>query len=95
MKKAVFKFFDEFCYGELVYGELDGEVFIVDDTKDWGQTINFPDAFVYSKKEQILFYNGEIESSIRAIYGVGQKDFREYFKEWFIEKYCLPVSIVI
>ena len=95
MKKAVFKFFDEFCYGELVYGELDEGVFIIDGTKDWGQPINFPDEFGYSKKEQILFYHGEIEDSVRSIYGVGRTDFKEYFKEWFIERYRLPVSVVL
>jgi hypothetical protein len=95
MKKAVFKFFDEFCYGELVYGELNEGVLEIDDTNDWGQPTNFPDTFGYSKKEQILFYNNEIQNSIRAIYGVGEKDFKEYFKEWFIGKYCLPVSSVI
>jgi hypothetical protein len=95
MKTAVFKFFDEFCYGELVYGEINEGAFEIDGTKDWAQPINFPDTFGYSKKEQILFFNGEIEDSIRSIYGVESTDFKEYFKEWFIGKYRLSVSLVI
>jgi hypothetical protein len=98
MKKAVFKFFDEFCYGELVFTKLhdDDDVLVENSfTKDWGCPKNVSDAFGYSKNEQILFFCQEIENSVRSIYGVGRTDFKEYFGEWFVERYKLPVSRIL
>ena len=96
MKKAVFQFFDEFCYGELVFADLDVDVLVENrTTKDWGYPKNGSESFGYSKEKQALFFDEEIENSIKSIYGVGRGDFKQYFSEWFIERYDLPVLMVI
>jgi len=86
MKKLVFKYFDTFCYGELIPGEKD---------PSWLEPFIEYDAFGYSIKENYLFYNGGLLDEIQSIFGIGRNDFKEYLSEWFKDRYNLPVSGVV
>ena len=86
MKKLVFKYFDTFCYGELIPDEGDS---------NWMKPFIEYDAFGYSINENYLFYNGGLPDDIKGIFGVGRADFKEYLIEWFQDRYNLPVSNVV
>lgn len=86
MKKSVFKYFDTFCYGELIPDGGDST---------WMKPFIEYDAFGYSIKENYLFYNGELPEIILSIFGVGRTEFKKYLEEWFEKRYNLPVSLVL
>lgn len=86
MKKLVFKYFDEFCFGEL----------IADDEDDnWMKPFIEYDAFGYSINTNHLFYNGELLDNVERMFSVGRIDFKTYFGEWFEDRYNLPVLCVL
>jgi hypothetical protein len=86
MKKSVFKYFDTFCYGELI-----------DDDEDhnWVKPFIEYAAFGYSIDTNYLFYNGGLLDDIQRMFSVGRTDFREYLSEWFKDRYDLPVRVVL
>jgi len=86
MKKLVFKYFDTFCYGELIPDEKDS---------NWMKPFIEYDAFGYSVKENYLFYNGGLLDNVSGMFNVGRTDFREYLCEWFQDRYNLPVSAIV
>ena len=86
MKKLVFKYFDTFCYGELIPDEGDS---------NWMKPFIEYQAFGYSINENYLFYNGGLPDDIKGIFGVGRADFKEYLIECFQDRYNLPVSNVV
>ena len=86
MKKLVFKYFDTFCYGELIPDRGDS---------NWMKPFIEYQAFGYSINENYLFYNGGLPDDIAGMFGVGRTDFREYLMEWFQDRYNLPVSNVV
>ena len=86
MKKSVFKYFDAFCYGELIPDEKDS---------NWVKPSIEYNAFGYSINTNHLFYNGGLMNNVQNIFDVGRADFKEYLIEWFQDRYNLPVSGVI
>ena len=87
MRKPILKFFDEFCYGELVIEKSDDP--------NWVKP-NIPyDAFGYSTDDHYLFYNGDLMDNVNSMFGIGRDDFKRYLKEWFEDRYNLPVFIVL
>jgi hypothetical protein len=86
MKKSVFKYFDAFCYGELILDEEDS---------NWVKPSIEYNAFGYSINENYLFYNGGLMDDVMGMFSVGKADFREYLMEWFQNRYNLPVSNVV
>ena len=86
MKKVVFKYFDVFCYGELIEDEKD---------PDWVKPMGQCKAFGYSIKQNIIFYDGKLEVTIKSMFSIGRKDFIDYLSEWFKTRYNLPVSVTM
>jgi len=86
MKKVVFKYFDEFCYGELIPDEKD---------PGWVKPMGQCEAFGYSIDAEIVFFNVGLQCKVQHIFCVGRTNFREYLGEWFKGKYNLPVSNVL
>ncbi len=85
-KNIVFKYFDMFCYGELIGDEKD---------PGWVKPVGAYQAFGYSINSQYLFYNGNLMDNVENIFDVGRADFGEYLIEWFQDRYNLPVSFVV
>lgn len=85
-KNVVFKYFDMYCYGELI-----------PDDKDYNWVKPFIEyaAFGYSIDTNYLFYNGGLLDNVGSIFSVSRTDFKEYFGEWFKDRYNLPVSVVL
>jgi len=86
MKELVFKYFDTFCYGELIADEID---------PGWTKPTIDNQSFGYATENNYLFYNGSLEDIFDSMFGVGRTKFREYFTEWFEGRYNLPVSYVV
>lgn len=86
MKKLVFKYFDEFCFGELIADNGDD---------NWIKPFNKFEAFGYSTNDEYLFYNGELLENVMRMFSVGRDDFKKYFVEWFKDRYGLPVKVVL
>ena len=86
MKKLIFKYFDTFCYGELIPDEKD---------PGWIKPITGCESFGYSVDAEVVFFNGNLQEEVQHIFCVGRTDFREYLGEWFRGKYNLPVSNVL
>jgi len=86
MKKSVFKYFDTFCYGELIPDRGDS---------NWMKPLVEYQAFGYSTNENYLFYNGGLMDDVMGMFSVSKADFREYLMEWFQNRYNLPVSNVV
>jgi hypothetical protein len=86
MKKSVFKYFDTFCYGELIPDEEDS---------NWAKPSIEYNAFGYSINENHLFYNGGLLDNVAGMFNVGRADFKEYLGEWFQDRYNLPVRVVL
>jgi len=86
MKKVVFKYFDTFCYGELIEDK---------ENSDWVKPFNKYDSFGYSVDKNYLFYNGGFLDDIERMFGVGRADFKEYFGDWFRDRYKLEVLMVL
>jgi len=86
MKKLVFKYFDTFCYGELIEDK---------ENSDWVKPFNKNDTFGYSVDKNYLFYNGGLLDDIERMFGVGRADFKEYFGDWFRDRYKLEVLMVL
>ena len=85
-KNLIFKYFDKYCYGELILDESDS---------NWMKPFIEYDAFGYSIKEKYLFYNGGLMDDVLNIFDIGRYDFKQYFSEWFEDRYSLPVSSVV
>jgi hypothetical protein len=86
MKKSVFKYFDTFCYGELIPDEKED---------NWVKPFIEYNAFGYSINDNYLFYNGGLLDDIERMFSVGRVDFKEYLREWFKDRYDLPVRVVL
>jgi hypothetical protein len=86
MKKLVFKYFDTFCYKELI---------VNDEYSNWFTPDIDQDAFGYGIDSCYLFYNEGLQSIILSTFGVGRTEFKEYLGEWFEKRYNLPVSLVL
>lgn len=86
MKKPVFKYFDEFCYSELI-----GE----DEDPKWLRPIISYHGFGYDGRKNIIFYNNELEESITSTFGVDINEFKNLLKEWFEDRYKLKVLDVM
>tara|TARA_R110000868_G_scaffold67459_1_gene200220 strand:- start:536 stop:805 length:270 start_codon:yes stop_codon:yes gene_type:complete len=85
-KNIVFKYFDMYCYGELIGDEKD---------PGWVKPNVTYQAFGYSINNKYLFYNGSLMDNVENIFDVGRDDFRKYLIEWFQDRYNLPVSGVV
>ena len=57
--------------------------------------VDYYQSFGYDTKNQNLFFNGELQTSVYYTFGVGRNVFRDYLGEWFIDRYNLPVSMVL
>jgi len=86
MKKLVFKYFDESCYGELIPHTED---------PDYKKPVGKGKSFGYTTNTQYLFYNGYLQYNVDSMFGVGRTEFRNYFIEWFEDRYNLPVSCIV
>jgi len=86
MKKLVFKYFDMFCYGELIPDEKD---------PNWIKPVSAQQSFGYSVDAEVLFYNAGLQDEIQNMFCVGRTHFRELLGEWFQDKYDLPVRSVL
>ena len=86
MKKIIFKYFDTFCYGELIEDR---------EHKDWFKPDNVSDAFGYTTEFKQVFYNGLLENNICSMFSVDRIEFKEVLGEWFEDRYKLPVMMVI
>jgi hypothetical protein len=86
MKKLVFKYFDMFCYGELIPDKKD---------PGWIKPVSTQQSFGYSVDAEVLFFNQHLQEEIQNMFCVGRTDFREYLGEWFKGKYNLPVRSVL
>jgi hypothetical protein len=86
MKKVIFKYFDVFCYGELIEDR---------EHKNWLKPDNLSDAFGYSTECNQIFYNELLQHNIYSMFSVGRTEFRELLGEWFEHRYQLPVSMVL
>jgi hypothetical protein len=86
MKKPVFKFFDEFCYSELI---------VDDEDPNWFKPTISYHGFGYDSVSNIIFFNGELQDTITSTFGVDKTDFRSLMKEWFEDRYKLKVSDVL
>ena len=86
MKKLVFKYFDTFCYGELIPDERDA---------GWVKPVVDSESFGYSVDAEVVFFNAGLQCEVQHIFCIGRTDFREYLGEWFKGKYNLPVSNVL
>ena len=86
MKKAVFKYFDEFYDEELVYNS---------DSEDNKWIKNSSHSLGYDMGSNILFYENILCENIHSIYGVKVEEFRKLLIEWFSTKYNLPVKSAI
>jgi hypothetical protein len=86
MKKGVFKYFDTFCYGELIGDEED---------PNWTKPNSSYEGFGYSIDTKYVFYNQSLENIVFSMFCVGRTDFKKYLGEWFESKYDLPVSLVL
>ncbi len=82
----VFKYFDTFCYGELIEDKQH---------KNWFKPKNASDTFGYSTEGEQVFYNGLLENNIYSMFSVGRTEFRELLGEWFEDRYQLPVLMVL
>jgi hypothetical protein len=85
MKDLVFKYFDTFCYGELISGE-EPHYFKPHDANQ---------SFGYSTNTQYLYYNGNLQDTIVSMFDVTKGTFKRYFAEWFEGRYNLPVSYIV
>jgi hypothetical protein len=86
MKKLVFKYFDTFCYGELIPDEKDA---------GWIKPVVDCQSFGYSVDAKIVFFNVGLQEEVQHIFCVGRIEFRELLGEWFQDKYDLPVRNVL
>jgi hypothetical protein len=86
MKTLVFKYFDTFCYGELIPDEKD---------PTWIAPVVECDSFGYSVDGEILFFNQELQEEIQHMFCVGRTEFKELLGEWFESKYDLSVRNVL
>jgi hypothetical protein len=87
MKKTVFKYFDTFCYGELINPD--------DDNPSWFRANIDCDGFGYSTDTDTLYYHGVLKGEVCSMFGIGQSEFRKYFSEWFEGRYNLRVLTVL
>lgn len=85
MKTLVYKYFDEFCFSELIADDEDS---------NWFKPNMTYQAFGYQKDSQTLFYNGKLLEEVLKIFDISQTDFIRYYCEWFENKYGLSVSNV-
>jgi hypothetical protein len=85
MKELVFKYFDTFCYGELISGE----------EPHYYKPSDVIGAFGYSTNTQYLYYNGNLQDTIVSMFDVTKGAFKRYFTEWFEGRYNLPVSYIM
>lgn len=85
MKKLVFKYFDTFCYGELISGEVPHYY----KPRDVIQT------FGYSTNTQYLHVNGNLMDTVATMFGVTKGKSKKYLGKWFENRYDLKVSYVV
>ena len=80
MKKGVFSYLDKYCYGELCQNGDDGF-----------KPKNKIETFLYSKSNKTLYFNGNILVEVSSMFNLDSEEFRNFFKEWFVDRYKLPV----
>jgi hypothetical protein len=86
MKELVFKYFDTFCYSELIK-DVKYEGWVKPDVENH--------LFGYSIKDEYLCYNHYLQDIINSMFEVRVGVFKIYFAEWFKNRYNLPVSSVM
>jgi len=86
MKKVVFKYFDTFCYGELIEDEKH---------KNWFKPKNASDTFGYDTEFEHVFFNGLLQDNIQSMFSVDRPEFKELLGEWFKDRYGLAVWRVL
>ena len=86
MKNLVFKYFDIFCYGELIEDVKYG---------GWVKPDIENHLFGYSTKDEYLCYKYHLTDTIESMFDVKVDEFIIYFTEWFKDRYNLPVSSVM
>jgi hypothetical protein len=85
-KILIFKFFDKYCVGDLV-PEIGNE--------DWLQPTVDTDSLGYAVEHKALYYNGNIGDQVKSIFSVTQREFQEYFGDWFEDRHKLDVLLVL
>jgi hypothetical protein len=85
MKELLFKYFDTFCYGEL----------IVSEQPHYYKPYDVNQAFGYSTNTQYLHYNDNLMNTVVSMFGVTKGKFKKYLGEWFKGRYNLPVSYIV
>ena len=86
MKTLVYKFFDEFCFSELI---------VDDEDANWFKPNISYQAFGYSAEKEVIFYNAELEDTITSTFGVSRSEFKNLLREWFEDRYKMKASLVL
>lgn len=86
MKKLVYKFFDEFCFSELI---------VDDEDANWFKPNISYQSFGYSAEKEVIFYNAELEDTITSTFGVSRSEFKNLLREWFEDRYKMKASLVL
>ena len=85
MERIVFKFYDEFFFGELLRVDNDESWFRVDAMHDIG----------FDTKTNILYYSTNLWEITRSMFNIDIQEFLEIFKKWFEDRFNLKVSGVV
>jgi hypothetical protein len=89
MKTLVFKYFDKFYLGELC------EDLKHNRNGEWVEVKNGPiDGFGYDRESKIVYYHEDMIDITRRIFNISKGDFRQYFADWFSDRYKLKVTCV-
>jgi hypothetical protein len=86
MKKLVYKFFDEFCFSELI---------VDDEDNNWFKPSITYQAFGYSSEKETIFYNEELQDTITRTFGVSRFEFKNLLREWFEDRYKMKASLAL
>ncbi len=85
-KNLIFKYFDKYCAGDLV-PEVGND--------DWLLPSVDADSLGYAVEHKALYYNGKIGDQVKSIFSVTQREFQEYFSDWFEDRHKLDVLLVL
>jgi hypothetical protein len=85
MKDLVLKYFDTFCYGELIASE----------EPHYYKPDRVIQVFGYSTNTQYIHYNGNLQDTVVSMFGITKGKFKKYLREWFEGRYNLPVSYIV
>lgn len=85
MERIVFKFYDEFFFGELLRVDNDESWFRVNAMHDIG----------FDTNTKILYYSCSLREITRSMFNIGTQEFIEIFKKWFEDRFNLKVNSVV